>query len=396
MTMKKLTTKGVVTCVSVVACLVITSVLLLGFVFPKQITIVDSGSEINVLTLGTTVDEVLNEKNISLGDGDYVLPPFGTALKDDSTITIYRQKTITVIDEGETSSFTTTAVTVKEALKDASITVNPLDMMSDKGDTLLTDGMTIEINRANLVKVTVDGKTHERYTARRDVKEFLDSVCIYLGQFDEVTPSLDTPISDGLCINVSRVIVREETYEENVARTVVKKQSSDYNIGETIVEQEGSDGVAKNTYKVIRRDSHLVSATLINSETIKAPVDKIITVGTNAPTIASRGDVKYKKVIQCLATAYEPGVQSNGKWAGITATGRPAGPGIVAVDPKVIPLNSKLYIESTDDGKSWSYGYAIAGDTGGGIKGNRIDLCYSTVAECYQFGKRQCNVYILE
>ena len=59
MTMKKLSTKGVLTCVALIVCLVLTSVLFLGFVFPKQITIVDSGSEISVLTLGTTVEEVL-------------------------------------------------------------------------------------------------------------------------------------------------------------------------------------------------------------------------------------------------------------------------------------------------------------------------------------------------
>lgn len=396
MTMKKLSTRGVVTCVSVVVCLVITSVLLLGFVFPKQIKIVDSGSEISVLTLGTTVEEVLEEKNISLGENDYVRPLIGSALKDGSTITIYRQKSITIIDDGVSTPLTTFAATAEEALKEANITVNPLDALSLEKDALISDGMTIEVVRAKFVKVTADGQTHERYTARRTVKEFLDSVCIYLEAFDEVTPSLDTPITEGLEIKVSRVIVREETYEEKVARNVINKQSSEHNVGTTIVEQEGSDGVCKNTYKVIRRDSELVSATLVSSETIKAPVDKIVTVGTNAPTVPSRSDIKYKKVITCLATAYEPGVQSNGKWAGITATGRVAAPGIVAVDPKVIPLNSKLYIESTDDGKSWSYGYAIAGDTGGAIKGNRIDLCYSTVAECYQFGKRQCNVYILE
>ena len=51
--------------------------------------------------------------------------------------------------------------------------------------------------------------------------------------------------------------------------------------------------------------------------------------------------------------------------------------GIVAVDPTVIPLGTKLYIESPDGGKSWTYGYCIAGDTGGAIKGNRVDLCYN-------------------
>jgi len=67
--------------------------------------------------------------------------------------------------------------------------------------------------------------------------------------------------------------------------------------------------------------------------------------------------------------------------------------GVVAVDPKVIPLGTKLYIESPDG--SYVYGCAVAGDTGGAIKGNRIDLFMDTYSECMQFGRRTMNVYIL-
>ena len=70
-----------------------------------------------------------------------------------------------------------------------------------------------------------------------------------------------------------------------------------------------------------------------------------------------------------------------------TATGTRAVRGVVAVDPRVIPLGTKLYIEG--------YGYAVAADTGGAIKGNRIDLVMNTVRECRKFGRRQVKVHIL-
>ena len=76
-----------------------------------------------------------------------------------------------------------------------------------------------------------------------------------------------------------------------------------------------------------------------------------------------------------------------------TATGAYATYGVIAVDPSIIPLGSKVYIVS-DDGK-FVYGFASAEDTGGAIKGNKIDLCYDSVAECFIFGRRQCTVYIL-
>ena len=66
--------------------------------------------------------------------------------------------------------------------------------------------------------------------------------------------------------------------------------------------------------------------------------------------------------------------------------------GIAAVDPKIIPLGTRLYIE--DPNGKWNYGYAIAGDTRA-IKGNRIDICLDTYAEAIQFGRRTLKVYIL-
>ena len=67
--------------------------------------------------------------------------------------------------------------------------------------------------------------------------------------------------------------------------------------------------------------------------------------------------------------------------------------GVIAVDPRVIPLGTQLYIEAVDG--SWTYGYAVAGDTGGAIKGARIDLFYDSHAQAISFGRRAARVYIL-
>ena len=98
------------------------------------------------------------------------------------------------------------------------------------------------------------------------------------------------------------------------------------------------------------------------------------------------------------SSAYDLSFESCGKnpgdrGYGITASGMKAARGIVAVDPRVIPLGTKLYIESLDG--SADYGYAIAGDTGGAIKGNRVDLFMDTKAEALQWGRRSVKVYIL-
>ena len=88
------------------------------------------------------------------------------------------------------------------------------------------------------------------------------------------------------------------------------------------------------------------------------------------------------------ATAYTDDVESQGKWVGQTASGMKPQVGVVAVDPKVIPLGTKLYVEG--------YGEAIAGDTGGAIKGNRIDLFMPTRSEASRFGRRVVRVRVVE
>jgi 3D (Asp-Asp-Asp) domain-containing protein len=94
-----------------------------------------------------------------------------------------------------------------------------------------------------------------------------------------------------------------------------------------------------------------------------------------------------------VATAYDPGPASTGKSPGhpaygITASGMRAGHGVVAVDPRVIPLGTRLYIPG--------YGNAIAGDTGGAIKGQRIDLGFATYNEAIRYGRQTVTVYVLD
>ncbi|MFN3699456.1 MAG: 3D domain-containing protein, partial [Dictyoglomus sp.] len=89
--------------------------------------------------------------------------------------------------------------------------------------------------------------------------------------------------------------------------------------------------------------------------------------------------------IQVTATAYEPWTGGDGN--NITALGWKAIKGVIAVDPRYIPLKSAFYIPN--------YGFAVAGDTGGLIKGWKVDLCFPTVREVVQFGRRKITIYLL-
>ena len=117
---------------------------------------------------------------------------------------------------------------------------------------------------------------------------------------------------------------------------------------------------------------------------IAEPVNEIVRQGVAQSILTPDGYVKYKKKISGEATAYTWG----GGATGHTSIGLWPKRGIVAVDPRVIPYYTKLYIPG--------YGMAIAGDTGGAIVGTRIDLFMDSLHECYQWGRRDVEIYILE
>lgn len=187
--------------------------------------------------------------------------------------------------------------------------------------------------------------------------------------------------------------VKREEVTESVTQTSVLKADVIYEfnrsvgIGRIVKAKDGKDGSVKKTYSVTKVDGKVVSKELVREEKIPA-VNTTFYIGHGGYK-SSRGASSFNKVktIKMRASAYEPGPRSNGKWAGTTALGIPPRYGIVAVDPRFIKLGTLLYVEG--------YGFAYAADTGGAIKGDRIDLCFATEAQCQRFGRQVVTVHVL-
>ncbi len=117
-------------------------------------------------------------------------------------------------------------------------------------------------------------------------------------------------------------------------------------------------------------------------------------IGSVSPASAAQLGERISKngYVEIVATAYAPGPHDNGKWGNLTHLGTQVRPGVIAVDPKIIPLGSRVYIQFSD-----GHGvYAIAEDTGGAIKGNRIDIAMWTVQEAENFGIQDVKVYVIK
>ena len=305
------------------------------------------------------------------------------------------------LKEGDKTTYVKTfKSTVGELLKEQNIILSENDYIEPSLDTVLEKEQNILIKRAVPVTVLVDGNEVILNTSKNTVQEVLEEANIQLNEKDEINYTLGDKISAAMQIHITRVTENIEMVKETLPFQVIKRANEKMAKDETRVVQEGAEGVKEKKYAIVYRDGKEVSRELIEDKIISQPVNKVIEYGTVATYKTSRGDVfRYKKVLNMRATAYDLSYESCGKRPedpgyGITATGMKAKHGVVAVDPKVIPLHSRLYIEGANG--SWTYGYAVAGDVGGGVNGNKIDLFFENPGQAKQFGVKNAKVYILE
>ena len=297
----------------------------------------------------------------------------------------YLRKDITIVVAGKAAHVTTFKRTVAQVLAEAGIQIHPTDEVDPGHGARLSEGARVVIRRAVPVTLIVDGRTVQVETAAATVADVLTRRRVALDPADKVFPSLDAPVAKGTRIRVVRIQHKAVSEQVPIPYQVHTSPDPKTPRGIIRVKVPGRVGLQERLFKVTLADGIQVSRVLVGQRVIRTPLDRVIAIGSQV-LIVSRGQFAGKEYLDVVATAYSPfccrGVDD------ITAIGMRAGYGVVAVDPKVIPLGSRLYIEG--------YGYAIAGDTGSRIKGLRIDLGFDTVREAIRFGRQPVRVYIIE
>ncbi|MBU5668684.1 G5 domain-containing protein [Peptoniphilus sp. MSJ-1] len=288
---------------------------------------------------------------------------------------------------GEVKTVFTYEATVGDFLEKENIVVKNKDVVTPSVDEELTNDMEILVTSPKSYHVKDGNRTIIAEVNGYTVSDVLENLGIKLNKLDRISTNLDEVAVEGMEIKIDRVVEENITNNIEIPFETEKRDNADMLKGETKVITKGEVGTkvedVKNTYV----NGVLESTEILKSEITKAPVKEVLEVGTKEAPQAPNGK-SAKRVIVMQATAYDPTAGSK------TAMGTRARVGAVAVDPRVIPLGSKLYIESMDGFPT--YGYATAEDTGGAIKGNRIDLFYNTNAQARKFGRRNVKVYVLD
>lgn len=304
------------------------------------------------------------------------------------------KKEITIEDINEAKAISTFKNTVGDVLQENSIQLRPEDRINLDMAVKLQDGLSIKITRAREIGINSDGKEVTLLTVAPDVRSALQEAEIQLGEKDRVEPGLDTKITGDTKIAVIRVEEKIETQQLKVDFTNQVNKSDKLDKGIVSVVKKGSPGLKEVAIKVIFENGKETKREVASEKIIKEPVNGIIEEGTKTTFVSSRGQVtRFVRALKMTATAYDATFESCGKHPGdpnygITYSGLRVRPGIVAVDPRVIPLGTYLYVEG--------YGEALAADKGGAIKGNRIDLYYESPKDVARFGRKTVKVYVLD
>jgi uncharacterized protein YabE (DUF348 family) len=348
-----------------------------------------NGQNKMIKTHANTVQDLLNELGVETRSQDYLFPKQSTKLKNHLKITLKQANQVHIVKNNEGKTVWTTAITVGELLKEQKVVLNEHDQISPGPQEKIKDKMKVGIKKAALLTLNEGGGQQKVWSTSITVADFLTQQGIHLKNLDRVEPPLTEKIKDNGVINVVRVEKVTDVVEEPIKFAIVTKKDSSLAKGQEKTISNGQQGVVSRKYEVILENGKEVSRKLLGENKLKEKQDKIVAVGTKELAVqVSRGSTGSGVEYYVSTTAYT--AACNG-CSGHTSTGinLHANPNakVIAVDPRVIPLGTKVYVDG--------YGYAVAADTGTNIKGYKIDVFFSSKAEAYRWGRKKVKIRIL-
>ncbi len=377
----------------------------------KSITLDVNGEELNIRTHAHTVGSLLSEQEIEVAKHDLVIPSVNTPIEEGLSIRWEQSQQVAINVGQESTSIWTTDHKVEDVLAKAGIEVAEYDVVKPRLDEQLGADNRITVQKAFEITLNDGGVEKKVRSTSTTVADFLKRENIHLNDDDRLNRKVDGFLKPGSIVEVVRVEKVTDVVEEPANFTVETRNDPSLLKGREKVVQLGKKGTVSRKFEIVKENGKEVSRKLLEEKVIKESQTKIVSIGSKVMVASAAGRQSTSKAgsknsagksvsrdgsapaggeeFYVTATAYT--AYCNG-CSGITRTGinLRANPNlkVIAVDPSVIPLGSKVWVEG--------YGYAVAGDTGGAIKGKKIDLHVATKSDAYKFGRKQVKIKIID
>ncbi|MFA1822361.1 ubiquitin-like domain-containing protein [Virgibacillus oceani] len=387
-----------------------------------EVVIIDNNKEQTIQTHQSTVEEVLDEVGITVGQYDGLSHELDDNIENNMEIDYQTAKEIIVTLNGDENEYYTTTATIGEFFNENNFNFAERDEISHKTSDEIEDGLHIEISQAFQITVNDGGDKKEVWATGGSVEELLadENIDFDPDSNDKINFATGSKLAEGMNIDITRVEKRTEEVTEAVAFDTEERNDSSLLKGEEEVVTQGEDGELTKVYEITLENGEQVDKQLVDEQVKKESTNRIVAIGTKEPqpepeqNVVTLSSEKPKsgssestsknsgssdsttssgssssKEFTMSSTAYT--ANCNG-CSGYTATGinLNANPNkkVVAVDPSVIPLGSRVWVEG--------YGEAIAGDTGGSIVGNKIDVHVPNQAAASSWGRKTVTVKKLD
>jgi resuscitation-promoting factor RpfB len=347
--------------------------------------------------LHTTLDspqDILDSAGVSVDTTDRIILDGSEARAADlvmwpvpvTSITIYHAVPVRIIDGDRETTLQTTSSTVGDALYESDITLYLADRVVPDLNTPVTPEMEIVIERARPVTLIADGQRRETRISGEQVTDALRELDITLSGLDYTIPGEDAAIVPGMSIRVIRVEEEILTEQEEIPYETVYQADPEMPLDRRAGLQNGQVGIIERTIRVRYENGVEISRVIEQEEQVQEPINRVIAYGTRIVIYTADtpdGPIRYWRRLRMYATSYHPSaVGSN-----TTSIGRTLTRGIVAINPRIVPYSTNLYVRG--------YGQGVAADTGGPRSTPYwIDLGYDD--DNFVPWSRWVEVYLLE
>jgi len=253
----------------------------------KAVNVSVDGTATTAHVFGSTVGDVLDSQSIAVKPGDVVVPAADAAISDGDTITVKYARMLKLTVDGKTRQIRTTETTVDGALLALGLRGEGARLSVSRSQTIGRQGLSVSIVTPKAVTVTVDGKTRTKTVAAGTVGEALTQLGVRLGKADKVNPPVTTRLTSGAKIAVQRVQTKDSTVTEPVAFATTRMKTNSLFTDQTKVSRSGVDGVRTVTVRSTVVDGKVIGKKQLSSKVTKAPVSRILLVGTKARPVAA-------------------------------------------------------------------------------------------------------------